>query len=135
MRWEDQELNHEVPENKFPEVMYAGLFLMAYTARHQGRFLHIDQQALDQLIQKGDLPSKAQGARIDRLCLYFRLACRLGPGGDPYAVLGTTHFWQASRSVYAILYISPQNAWFQIMVLEGAAPNQPLRATAATAHN
>jgi len=131
MRWEDQELNHEVPENKFPEVMYAGLFLMAFASRQRGRFLKIDRGTLEQMIEKGDLPVKAKGARIDRLCLYYRLACGVGPGGERYPVLGTTHFWSGAQSLYAILYISPENAWLHIMVLGGEAPNEALQATAA----
>jgi len=133
MRWEDQELNHAVPENKFPEVFLAGLFLLSYASRRQGRFLHIDQQVLDDMVEKAELPKKAEGVRIDRLCLYYRLSCRLGPGGDHYPVLGTTHFWGDSKSLYAILYIAPDNGWFHIMVVEGEAPNQPLQATAARA--
>jgi hypothetical protein len=124
MRWEDQELNHAVPENKFPEVFFAGLFLLGCASKQQGSFLHIDQQTLDQMVEKGDLPKKAQGARIDRLCLYYRLSCRLGPGGDHYPVLGTTHFWQDSKSRYAVLYISPKNDWLDIMVVSGEAPHQ-----------
>jgi hypothetical protein len=69
MRWEDQELNHEVPENKFPEVFFAGLFLIGCASKQQGSFLRMDQRSLNQMIEKGDLPTKAQGARIDRLCL------------------------------------------------------------------
>ena len=134
MRWEDQELNHEVPENKFPEVMYAGLFLMAFAARQQGLFLKIDQGTLEQMIEKGHLPVKAKGARIDRLCLYYRLACRLGPGGERYPVLGTTHFWSGAQSLYAILFISFENAWLHIMVLRGEAPNKVTGANAGGPH-
>ena len=123
MRWEDQELNHEVPENKFPEVFFAGLFLLGSASRQQGSFLRMDQRSLDQMVEKGDLPAKARGARIDRLCLYYRLSCRLGPGGDHYPVLGTTHFWEDSKSLYAVLYISPRNDWLDIMVVSGEAPN------------
>ena len=124
MRWEDQELNHDVPENKFPEVFFAGLFLLACASKLRGRFLHIDQQKLDELVGMGELPQKAAGARIDRLCLYYRLACRLGPGGDHYPTLGTTHFWEDSESLYAILHISPQNDCFHIMVIGGESPNK-----------
>lgn len=123
MRWEDQELNHKVPDYKFPEVFFAGLSLLGCASKQQGRFLDIDQQALDQMIENGDLPKRAQGVRIDRLCLYYRLSCRLGPGGDHYPALGTTHFWEDSKSLYAILYISPKNEWFHIMVLSGEAPS------------
>lgn len=129
MRWEDQELNHNVPENKFPEVFFAGLFLFGSAAKHEGSFLEINQQKLDDMIAAGELPKKAMGARIDRLCLYFRLSCRLGPGGDHYPVLGATHFWEDSKSLYAILYISPKNDWFNIMVVPGEAPNTSLHST------
>ena len=130
MRWEDRELNHDVPENKFPEVCFAGLFLLGCASKQHGSFLRIDQRSLDQMIESGKLPKKTQGSRIDRLCLYYRLACRLGPGGDHYPVLGTTHFWQDSRSLYAIIYISPQNDWFDIMVVAGEAPNHEPTAAA-----
>lgn len=123
MRWEDQELNHGVPENKFPEVFFTGLLLLGFASNQPGTFLHIDQQTLDELVKNGQLPKKAEGCRIDRLCLYYRLSCRLGPGGDHYPVLGTTHFWKESRSLFAILYISPRNDWFHIMVVAGEAPN------------
>jgi hypothetical protein len=132
MRWEDQELNHGVPENKFPEVFFAGLFLLGCASRQPGTFLRIDQQTLAEMVEKGELPKKAQGARIDRLCLYYRLSCRLGPGGDHYPVLGTTHFWQDSKSLYAILYISPNNDWVHIMVVGGEAPNQTVQRTGAS---
>jgi hypothetical protein len=131
MLWEDQELNHEVPENKFPEVFFAGLFLLGCASRQQTSFLRIDQLVLDAMIERGELPKKSAGVRIDRLCLYYRLSCRLGPGGDHYAVLGTTHFWQESTSLYAILHISPRNDWFDIMVIAGEAPNHALQAAAA----
>ena len=127
MRWEDQELNHDVPENKFPEVFFAGLFLLECASRQQGTFLPIDQLVLEAMVEEGDLPKKAQGARIDRLCLYYRLSCRLGPGGDHYPVLGTTHFWEDSKSLYAIIFISPNNDWFKIMVVGGEAPNQTVQ--------
>jgi hypothetical protein len=124
MRWEDQELNHGVPENKFPEVFFTGLFLLGYASKRKGRFVRIDQQMLDDLVANDELPRKASGCRIDRLCLYYRLSCRLGPGGDHYPVLGTTHFWETSKSLYAILYISPKNDWFHIMVIAAEAPNE-----------
>ena len=123
MRWEDQELNREVPENKFPEVFFAGLFLPGCASKQQGSFLHIDQHVLDQMVENGDLPKKARGARIDRLCLYYRLSCRLGPGGDPYPVLGATHFWADSKNFYTILYISSKNDWVDIMIVSGEAPD------------
>jgi hypothetical protein len=125
MRWEDQELNYKVPENKFPEVFFAGLFMLGCASKQQGTFLRIDQRKLDEMVVKGDLPKKAKGSRIDRLCLYYRLSCRLGPGGDHCPVLGAAHFWRDSKSLYAILYVSPHNNWFHIMVVGGESPNQP----------
>jgi hypothetical protein len=129
MRWEDQELNHAIPETRFPEVFFAGLFLLSCASNQQGSFLRIDQQRLDQMITSGELPAKAAGARIDRLCLYYRLSCRLGPGGDHYPVLGATHFWDNSRSLYAILHISPKNDWFQIMAIAGEPPDPLVKTT------
>jgi hypothetical protein len=66
MRWEDQELNRSVPENKFPEVFFAGLWLLGHAAENRGRFHRIDQQALDDMVASGALIEKACGARIDR---------------------------------------------------------------------
>lgn len=125
MRWEDQELNHDVPENKFPEVFFAGLFLLGCASKQRGSFLHIDQQKLEKLVGVGELPQEAAGVRIDRLCLHYRLLCRLDPGGDHYPVLGTIHFWEDRESLYAIFFISPLNDWFRIMVVEGESPNKP----------
>src|SRR5258706_6389768 len=93
MRWEDQELNRSVPENKFPEVFFAGLWLLGHTAESRDRFHRIDQQALDDMIASGALIEKARGARIDRLCLYYRLSCNLGPVGDHYPALRVSPFW------------------------------------------
>jgi len=133
MRWEDQELNHGVPENKFPEVFFAGLWLLGLAAKEQGAFLRIDQAKLDELVQSGTLSDRAKGTRIDRLCLYYRLSCRLGPGGDHYPVLGAMHFWEGSESHYAVLHISPKNEWFDIMVLRGEAPNHATPANTGSA--
>ena len=124
MRWEDQELNHATPENKFPEVFFAGLSLLGYASDHQGQYVRVDQKRLDQMLQDGDFSKQATGARIDRLCLHFRLFCRLGPGGDQYPTLGVTHFWQNSVSLYAILYFSPKNDWLDIMAVTAPAPNK-----------
>ena len=129
MRWEDQELSPTIPETKFPEVFFAGLFVMGWSAQQMGTYRRLDQSTLDALIDGGEIPDKASGARIDRLCLYFRVACSLGPGGEHYAVLGTTHFWRESESLYVILHISPQNDWFQIMTLAGDAPTKPVEPT------
>ena len=82
MRWEDQELNHETPENKFPEVLFAGLSLLGHASEHQRQYLRIDQKKLETMVAEGALNERAKGARIDRLCLHFRLFCSLGPGGD-----------------------------------------------------
>ena len=122
MRWEDQELNHQIPAEKFPEVSFAGLFLLDYASKRLGSFLRMDQQVLIRMIKSGELPEMAAGTRIDRLCLYYRLFCGLGPGGNPYPALGTTHFWKDSKSHYAILHISPKNDWFDIMAVQGEAP-------------
>jgi hypothetical protein len=123
MRWEDQELNHTMPENKFPEVLFAGLNLLGHASKHQSRYIRVDQQELDKMVEIGTLSQKAAGVRIDRLCLHFRLFCRLGPGGDRYPALGVTHFWQDSVSLYAILYFSPKNDWLDIMVVTAPAPD------------
>jgi hypothetical protein len=130
MRWEDQELNHATPETKFPEVLFAGVSLVAYASGHQGHYLRVDQNELDRLIQDGMLPKAAIGTRIDRLCLHFRLFCRLGPGGDHYPALGVTHFWQDLLSLYPILYLSPKNDWLEIMVITAPAPNKSPEPTA-----
>lgn len=106
MRWEDEELNHATSEHKCPEVLFAGLSLLHRAAQHPGAYLRVDQKNLDEMITAGALSSKAKGARINWLCLHFRLLCRLGPGGDHYPALGVTHFWQNSASLYAILYLS-----------------------------
>ena len=74
------------------------------------------------MVARGELPKTAQDARIDRLCLYYRLACRLGPGGDHYPALGVMHFWQGSRSLFAIINLSPLNDWCKILVVPGEPP-------------
>jgi hypothetical protein len=123
MRWEDQELNYATPENKFPEVLFARLNLLVHASQHQGQYLQVDQQKLDKMIEFGTLSKRAAGARIDRLCLQFRLFCLLGPGGDNYPALGVTHFWQNSVSLYAILYFSQKNDWLNIMFVTAPAPD------------
>jgi hypothetical protein len=75
------------------------------------------------MVEDGALSQKAAGVRIDRLCLHFRLFCRLGPGGDNYPTLGVTHFWQDSVSLYAIFYFSAKNDWLKIMVVMAPAPD------------
>ena len=120
-RWEGQELNWAT-ESKFPEVVYAGLFLTAYADKRRGKYIKLDQAKLDELVQSGALPEKARGVRIDRLCLYYRLFCRLGPGGDDYPVFGVMNFY-SSESVYAIFLISPKNDSLQVIVLAGEGPS------------
>jgi hypothetical protein len=122
LRWEDQELNHATPENKFPEVFYAGHFLPMLAAKQQGKFLQIDQAALERMVASGTLNERARGVRIDRLCLHCRLFCRLGPGGGSYPEIGAMHFWRDSESLYIILHISPANDWVGIMVVSGECP-------------
>jgi hypothetical protein len=133
MRWEDQELNRETAETKFPEVFYASLSLPCRAAQSRGTFVPLDQSGLDAMVESGALNPKARGTRIDRLCLYFRLFCRLGPGGDQYPELGVMHFWFGGESLYAIFHISPQNDWLSIMVVPGEAPNSPLQRTPGSA--
>ena len=128
MRWEDQELNHSTSEFKFLEVFYAGIGLQGYASKHQGQYLRVDQKKLDEMVADGTL-KRATRARIDRLCLHFRLFCRLGPGGDHYPVFGVTHFWLDSVSLYTILYFSPKNDWLDIMVITAPAPNTALEPT------
>src|SRR5208283_5016480 len=102
------------PENKYPDVLFAGLALLGYASKHQSQYLRVGQKELDAMVDAGTLDKRATGARIDRLCLHFRLFCRLGPGGDHYPALGITQFWQDSASLYAILYFSPKNDWLDI---------------------
>ena len=122
MLWEDQELNHKVGETRFPEVYISGKFLLSCAAKEHGQFLRLDQLKLDDMVRAGNLPERSKGMRIDRLCLYYRVFYSLGPGGDHYPVLGAMHFWGASRSRYALVQISPQNDWLDIMVLNGEPP-------------
>ena len=129
MRWEDQELNHATPENKFPEVLFAGLSLLGHASEHQRQYLRIDQKKLETMVAEGALNERAKGARIDRLCLHFRLFCSLGPGGDHYPTLGVTHFWQDSVSLYAIFYFSQNNDWLEIMVVSAPAPASIVKTT------
>lgn len=76
------------------------------------------------MVERGTLNERAAGVRIGRLCLHFRLFCRLGPGGDHYPSLGVTHFWQDSASLYAVLYFSPRNEWLDVMVVAAPPPNK-----------
>jgi hypothetical protein len=41
MRWEDQELNHATPENKFPEVLFAGLGLLGFAAKQLSSYYRL----------------------------------------------------------------------------------------------
>ncbi len=133
MRWEDQELNYGTAENKFPEVLYASLSLPCRAAKNRGSFLHVDQSGLDSMVESGALNAKARGTRIDRLCLHYRLFCRLGPGGNQYPDLGVMHFWYGGESLYAIFHLPPKNDWLSVMVVAGEAPNPPLQRTPGSA--
>ena len=119
-RWDDQEINYAT-ETKFPEIIHATLIIPRWAEKFRGTFLKLDQVKLDALLESGEFPEKMRGARIDRVCLYFRLFCRLGPGGDHYPALGVMH-WYRVESLYAIFYFSPTNDWLQVMVLAGEAP-------------
>jgi hypothetical protein len=134
MRWEDQEINHKTCDD-FPEVICAFLSLVGRAERVRSYFVHIDQPRLDDMIGDGRLIKQARGARIDRLCLYCRLMCRLGPGGDDYSALGAFPYWSDSESLYGIVYISPKNDWFDIMVVVGEAPIQPSNAPGPSPSN
>ena len=55
----------------------------------------------------------------------------LGPGGG-HPALGVLHSWgRNSTSHYAILYVSPKNDWFDIMIIAAPAPNQAMQPTAS----
>jgi len=123
MRWEDQELNHSTPETKFPEVFFASLELPGLAEKKSGEYLMVDQEKLDAMIQAGELSKRISGVRIDRLCLFFRLFCSLGPGRDNYPTLGVMHFWSNSVSKYVICYFSPNNDWLKVMVVTASAPS------------
>ena len=122
MRWEDQELNHSTPENKFPEVFFASLELPGLAEKKLGDYLEVNQAKLDLMVQAGELDKRTKGVRIERLCLFFRLFCSLGPGGDNYPTLGVMHFWSNSMSKYAIFCFSPNNDWLKVMVVTASAP-------------
>jgi len=122
MRWEDQELNYAVPETKFPEVLEAMFALLDRAERAAGRFIACDATAaaalpLKQFADRGP-------ARIDRLSLHLRLACRISPGGGPYAELGVFHYWSGKMSMYAIVHVSPTNDWFELMCVAAPEPNK-----------
>ena len=123
MRWEDQELNFRTGA-EFPEIVYAHIALLNRAEKVRSYFVRVDQQVLDEMLADGRIGKMARGARIDRLCLYYRLTCRLGPGGDDYPSLGTVHYWGGSdlESLYGIVYISPRNDWINVMVVSGEAP-------------
>jgi|ERR1051325_7418880 hypothetical protein len=130
MRWEDQELNHAT-ENKFPEVAAAFGSLLGHASRRTAQYLRVDQNKLDVMLKEGTLDGRAAGVRIHPLCLYFRMWCRLGPGGG-HPALGVLHSWgRNSTSHYAILYVSPKNDWFDIMIIAAPAPNQAMQPTAS----
>lgn len=135
MRWEGQELNHGTPEGKFPEVLWAHFSLLslaesrAATVLNRPRsFLKVDQATLDRMQLSGELSVKAKGVRIDRLCLRFRLACRLNPGGGRNSDLGVMQYWsqkpnrRTAQSYYAVVEISPLNDWLNIFVVAADVP-------------
>jgi len=122
MRWEDQELNHATAETKFPEVFFTSLELPGLAEKTPGEYMVINQSRLDVMIQSGELSKRTCGVKIDRLCLFFRLFCRLGPGGDNYPTFGVMHFWSNSISKYTIFYFSPKNDEFKMMVISASAP-------------
>jgi len=129
MQWSDQEINHGTAETKFPEVLLASFELRGEAFKKRGQYLRVDQEVLDEMLVFGELSKHSRGVRIDRLCLLFRVYSGLSPGGEGYPVLGVSHYWQcesrsesASKSLYAILYISPENDWLKIMVVEGPSP-------------
>jgi hypothetical protein len=118
-RWEDQEIKIGTSSAEFPKETIALFCLCSYAQKCREEFVHIDQPILDGLIASQQLPKEAKGARIDRLCLFFRLRCRLGPGGDGEASLGAFPFWSNDDNCYAITYISPLNNWLDLTVLKG----------------
>jgi hypothetical protein len=127
MRWEDQELNYGIPETTFPEILEAKFALLAQAERSQGRYASVDEATatrlpLKQFADRGPV-------RINRLCLHFRLACRISPGGGAYAELGAFHYWSGRKSMYAIAHISPKNDWMELMCVAADEPNQLPRAT------
>jgi len=126
LRWEGKEINYAIG-NEFPEIVFAFHALLSAASRQRGIFLYVDQAKLDALIDEGtkkSLIGQAAGARIDRLCLYYRLMCGLGPGGDHHSQLGALHYWNGpkSESVYGIVHVSPANDWVSVMVVNGEPP-------------
>ena len=53
LQWEDQELNHATPENKFPEVFFAGLSLPMFAAKQRGKYFYFDQTKLNEMLESG----------------------------------------------------------------------------------
>lgn len=129
MHWEDQELNFATPEGKYPEVLAAKFALLAEAERSLGRYLRVDQSSLDAL-PLPMLRTKIESPRLDRVCLHFRLSCGLAPGGERYPVLGAMHYSCDSKSMYAIVHISPQNDWLNVMCVTAEEPIQRLEPTA-----
>jgi hypothetical protein len=89
--------------------------------------VRIDQAMLDRLPLV--LREKKEQPRIDRVCLHYRLSCGLGPGGERHPVLGVMHYWCDSKSMYAIVQVSPANDWLDIMTVRAEEPNKALEPT------
>ncbi len=122
MPWERQE--------KDQEVLNASTWsqLQHYASRHKGQSFRIDQQALNDIAKNGWFdPAIKSPPNISRLCLYLRRACGLCAGGGQAPALGAAHSWDNATSLYTIVYISPVNDWFNIMVVTGEAPNPALQ--------
>ena len=124
MRWEDQELNYKTCD-AFPEIVFAFHSLLGRANQLRSCFVRVDPPTLDEMVADGRVDRRASGARTDRLCLYFRLMCRIDPGGDHYPSFGTFPYWSGSENVYCIVRISPKNDWLDMMVVVGEAPITP----------
>jgi hypothetical protein len=98
MKWEDQEINYATPEGKFMEAFRAEFSLLGYAAKFKKRYLVVGQSRFDELVLKKKLTEKARGARIDHICLKFRLRCGLSPGGGNYPDLGVFNYWRTPKA-------------------------------------
>lgn len=90
--------------------------------KREGQYIRIDQEALHEFVETGALSERTKGVRIDRLCLFFRMFCNLGPGGGNYPTMGITHYWVNDSSHYIIFCFSPLNDWFDMMDTEAPVP-------------
>ena len=124
-----KELRHAA-EYQVPEVVVA-MALRGYADEHLGQKFRIDQTTLNEMIELGifkpALPAY-KGARIDRLCLHFRLFCRLAPGGEPAPPTGVTEWANlrgATTNYYGVLRFSPENDWLEIVSFTHAAAVSP----------